>query len=1274
MKKLLLLLLLTVIMVANVFAIQTDVSVDTALNAAIINEAVTAITVTDNISMGVNISTINLRNLTIDTDGTDYFITGNDIRRGFYITSSTVRIENINLSGFYNYVSSSVNIMGSGYAWSSGSALYVNMSTISYTGSNILIENNITSVTMVNNTAHSGFAYAYAQGGGVYIAGFGFGMIDLSYSYSSSFISSGDINFLNNTAYGYGYAPGITSQGSGSGLGGAFFTTYSSNSFVSSGDINFLNNTAFGFCSVPISAGSGHGYGYGSGGAIYTENSVNFFVSSGNINFVNNTAYGLSSALGSGSAYGYGSGGAIYSNKSKYFFVSYRDINFTSNTALGYGAYGGASGGAIYTNAISNMSVNCSFISHGDINFINNIAFSSDAWGSWVYGGAVYSDSNSNLSFVSSGDINFLNNTVFGLGVVYGGAIASQASILSFISLGDVNFLQNTADGIDTGSGSGGAIYDNASLYFSIVSSGNINFVSNTANGFGNNYSYGGAISTRNSSFSFVSSGDINFLSNAISGSGYYQSVCYGGAICMQTSSFSFVSSGNINFINNTVSAFASAQGYGFGGAICMQTSSFSFVSSGDINFLNNTADGVAVSGYGYGGAIYSNSNSDYAVCSFNANKIFFVENLATATTIGAGGAIYLQMSSITLNANSVDFKNNEASHLGGAIFASSGSAIKFNAADNDMSILFKDNYASGILNDVYLSSAYYMDVSKYYGASATLNFNAIAGNITLSNGIKVDGDGSGTVNKAGVGSFIFGGDTIIKNNAFNITGGDVVFLDNATFTGPNMILPVGNILDMQNETVNIITVSTFSSTTSTKIDIWANGDHDQIISAEATVGGNLDIKARVGTYNNNEYTIIISSMAYVQGLFVSTACNLSLQITFNDYNNANSVILTLNGVYGSDFSSRTYSRRGNNHRNTARVLDDLSIDDSISDDMADIITELMTRGDREVEDTLLSMSGYFLPNVLRSIAGAPANEIYDKIRNHAREDRTNSGLWAQVRGEIAKFGEHDNSPDGYKDNSLGLMIGFDRYISDNGLMWGVYGRFNSHNIEQGQNKADGTNKGLGVYGGLIKEDWELKAMVSGSFDNFDTTRYVYTPLVNRTAKGEIGAFTFGGDIEAALKYAMNEKVKIRPYIGMEMDDVNYKTFKESGAGAVNLDVKSGSYIRSAARIGAGVEYDKTEWSVYAKGEGKYLIAGFEPEIESKFEGTNSNFTTKGAEEGKLQIGLGFGGEMFISENWKLFANGNYYTAERYSNMYGNVGVRYMLGTGASKLEKKGRL
>jgi outer membrane protein OmpA-like peptidoglycan-associated protein len=224
--------------------------------------------------------------------------------------------------------------------------------------------------------------------------------------------------------------------------------------------------------------------------------------------------------------------------------------------------------------------------------------------------------------------------------------------------------------------------------------------------------------------------------------------------------------------------------------------------------------------------------------------------------------------------------------------------------------------------------------------------------------------------------------------------------------------------------------------------------------------------------------------------------------------------------------------------------------------------------------------------------------------------------------------------------------------------MFGIYGRYSDDDIEQGENSAEGMKTGAGVYGGLIKEKWELKGLLLGSYDNFNTERYIR--FMDRKAKADIDAFTLSADIEGALKIALSKYTAFRPYVGFEIADAMYGDFKEKGADALNLYVKSGSYLRSSARGGISVVYDdKYRWGGYAGIEAKYLVSGAAPEIESVFAGTDAEFRSRGSEEGRLEGGVGIGGSVRIYRELKFFVNGNYYAAPRYQNIYGNAGLRY---------------
>jgi uncharacterized protein with beta-barrel porin domain len=88
---------------------------------------------------------------------------------------------------------------------------------------------------------------------------------------------------------------------------------------------------------------------------------------------------------------------------------------------------------------------------------------------------------------------------------------------------------------------------------------------------------------------------------------------------------------------------------------------------------------------------------------------------------------------------------------------------------------------------------------------------------------------------------------------------------------------------------------------------------------------------------------------------------------------------------------------------------------------------------------------------------------------------------------------------------------------------------------------------------------------------------------------------TLSADLEAALKIGLTESIKFKPYAGVEAANSAYGGFKEKGAGIYNLDVESGSYLRTAGRVGMGLDYEKGIWIWYANVEGKYMLDGKKP-------------------------------------------------------------------------------
>ena len=1098
-------------------------------------------------------------------------------------------------------VSARANLEGSQNN-SSGGAV-----TITFTSSTI----NFTS----NSAAETGNYGMVAQGGGLFAggavsagAGINTGQNNSSSGTTTITFTSSTINFTGNSATSGNNA--AAAQGGGLFAGGAVSAKASGYGFnnSSSGTTTItFTGSAINFISDSVTSDSrgtvAQGGGLFAGGAVSAGAYSNYGYLSSDTNISD--------------------GGAV--------IITFTSpiINFTGNSAAsgawGTAAQGGGlfAGGAVsagaYTNGFNNSSggeTTITFTS-STINFTGNSATSGNngtaAQGGGLFaGGAVSAGVYSNSCSISSG-----------------GAVT-----ITFIG-SKINFTGNSAtSGNNSTAAQGGGLFAGGSV-FSGTYYDNKGYVNNSS---------GGA-----AAITFTSS-TVNIAGNQVtSGSG--DTKAQGGGI----------------FLGGSVSAGAYYDGRNIS---TDGTAAIDFTGS-NISISGNTA--------GLGGGIFEagsvaidsgTASSGNAVMNFTDSTINFIGNTAK----DSGGAIYITgnfsadsalatggVAAMNFSGGEITFEGNQAGRLGGAIYMND-SAVTFNTDGGE--VVFRSNTANGAPNDIY------MDVNSQ------LNING-ANTVRFEGGILTETSGSGiAINKSGTGTIYLGGDNQVWGD-FNISGGDIVMLSNAAYAGKALELKNnGNTLDMNNGTVNTINVAgNFASDTNLRMDVFSDGTNDQIKSVTADLDGNINIFAGVGTYYKNEYDLIITSGTdNLHGVFTSSSIisaddsRLRYELKYED----GIVKLVLAGVHITKFEDLGLSWLTYNQRQTAGAFKKISENPG---NWAPILNEMVIRQNNGsdadiavVKDFLARTSGYFLSNVIRNMAAdSPNNEVYDKIRNHAEEHKTNSGLWVQVRGGLESFKKDENSLEDYNDLSLGVMFGFDRFLADklwNGdLMWGVYGRINKDNVEQGQNKADGNKNGLGLYGGYIKDSWELKAMLLGSYDRFSTERAV----MGEIAKADINGVTVSADVEAAIKIWMNDNMNFRPYAGIEAANSMYGGFKESGAGIYNLDTKAGNYLRTSGRVGAGLDYEKGIWIWYANVEGKYLIDGTKSEITSRFVDTGIDFYSRGAEEGRIQIGAGLGGEVRITGNWKGFANAKYYAAERYENLYGNVGVRYMFGKSKSK-------
>ncbi|AKL97751.1 autotransporter outer membrane beta-barrel domain-containing protein [Endomicrobium proavitum] len=883
-----------------------------------------------------------------------------------------------------------------------------------------------------------------------------------------------------------------------------------------------------------------------------------------------------------------------------------------------------------------------------------------------------FSSSGTAIAAFTDSIINVGNNSAMqGGGLFVGGSVAGGSSRegrnYATNGIAQLTFTGSTVTIYGNNAGEGGGIYitGNSGDYganYAADGWASIIFENSAVSISNNTAQYGAAIFAVNgASITFDNNTSVEFLwNNSLYGNGVVdfqnapnfglQNANITKAIGNQSNNGGFlylVNQGTWTFTNAEMSS-NTARG-GQGGALYLSNTNVVFNEESTLSY--NTATSV-------GGAVFANNTIltiKNAVMTFMNNKSLL------------GGAVYASNgSSITLSGRGSFIGNEANASSGAAIYITGGSTVTVEAASGD--ILFTGNKAAGTPNDIYADN------------NTQLNLITSGTNtISLAGGILSNAAGTGiVVNKTGAGTLLLGGDNVVYGD-FIATEGKVGLISNASYTGNSLIL-TGAEFDMTDDDasrVNIASVTTFTSITKATMGIFANGENDTVYAGSATIDGALYIKTGLGDYGTQKtYDLIISTtfgINQIYGVFASSAIsNTTLQYTL-DYSNPGIVRLTVaGGAAQSNFAA--IKQLTPNQREVAKTWDSLSVILS-SGDLLNVMNGAWnnTTTDEEKKGALNIASGYFLSNVIKSAAlDSDNNELYNRIKSNAQSENSKAAIWTQATGASAKFGRDKNSLEEYTDGRYGATAGIDVHLGAGNVMLGIYADYKDHSISEKNSKATLNKIGGGLYGGYVSDEWEIKTIISASKDKYETSRYIelskYLPLyADRIANASYEGMTIGADIEGALKIKISNNTTFKPYIGVEVKNAQYDSFKETGASGLNLNVAAGNYLRSVARLGSGVSYDNKTWAGYIDFEGKFLLIGAMTEIKSMFENTELEFTSRGYSEGVVACGVGIGGSVRITEWLKLFVNGNFYRSNKFTNLYGNAGLNFSFGSVTNK-------
>jgi hypothetical protein len=266
-------------------------------------------------------------------------------------------------------------------------------------------------------------------------------------------------------------------------------------------------------------------------------------------------------------------------------------------------------------------------------------------------------------------------------------------------------------------------------------------------------------------------------------------------------------------------------------------------------------------------------------------------------------------------------------------------------------------------------------------------------------------------------------------------------------------------------------------------------------------------------------------------------------------------------------------------------------------------------------------------------------------------------------------------SPNKFKITNIGLLVGFDDFdmMTSSTVITGAYVKENKSLIKQGNDlhNADISSMEIGVYGAILEENYDIKALGSFSFDSYETIRSLRFEN-NTKVKGEFIGVSGAIDVEGVYTVGVGKNsilgnVKLRPYVGAELAFVHTNGFREKGSDIWNLDVKASNYVRAEAGGGLGFAGDekKFRWNLSCGLE--YMLIGRNREISSKFIGGdnlpneigNIDFKSRSVTLDTISIvgDIGFG--YYISDSLEAYCSCNTKLTAMVKDFCANVGIRY---------------
>jgi outer membrane autotransporter protein len=245
----------------------------------------------------------------------------------------------------------------------------------------------------------------------------------------------------------------------------------------------------------------------------------------------------------------------------------------------------------------------------------------------------------------------------------------------------------------------------------------------------------------------------------------------------------------------------------------------------------------------------------------------------------------------------------------------------------------------------------------------------------------------------------------------------------------------------------------------------------------------------------------------------------------------------------------------------------------------------------------------------------------------------------------------------------LGVAVGFNHRLDD-GLAVGGALAFSSSSFNTRKLSGDGdlSTVSLGLYASYAPDAWYVDGALGYAHGWGTVSRAISFPGIDRFAAADADSNLFLSGVETGYRLALGGSTDLTPFAAFQTIVVGQDAITESGAGAVDLHIGGRTVTSAQGMLGAELAHRldiglTTPLGLSVRAAWSHDVGDTDRSFDGRFEGSDAEFTVKGAEAPRDQARIGVGLNL-SSQAATLFLRYDGSFAEGYRSQAATGGLR----------------